>query len=127
MGPVTLNLVVVQRQTYTRKTNETTNELSYYITNAPPGDSARGQLQRLAQAIRWHWGVESNNWVRDVTMGEDGVRIAAPNQAQVLALLRGLALTLLRRAGAINLQAQLELFCFAPAKLQDWLTQMRVL
>ena len=120
-------LVTVLRQVYTCTTQTTTTEQSYYITNAAPGVSAPCLLAGLACAIRQHWGVESNNWVRDVTLGEDRVRVLATNQAHVLALLRSVALNLLRRPGGPSVQAQIERFCHVPSLLASWLKQIRVL
>lgn len=120
-------LVAVHRETYTYATRTTATELSYYVTNARCIGSPANVLAELAAAIRGHWRVESNNWVRDVTLGEDRTRVAAPNQSQVLALLRSLVLNLLRRAKGPSLQAVVDRFCHMPAALADWLRQMRVL
>ena len=119
-------LVEVIRETYTAAEQHTTQEVSYYITNDASTTDAAEHLTTLCIAIRSHWRVESNNWVRDVTMGEDSVRVKATNQAQVLALLRGLVLTLARKAGKC-IRATLERFCLVPAALEAHLRQVRFL
>jgi len=72
--------------------------------------TVRSLAGELAQAIRRHWGVESNNWIRDVTFKEDGIKTKAGNQAQVMGLLRGLAIELIRKTSPKNFQSAIEKF-----------------
>lgn len=66
-------------------------EKRYYLTSLGPD---AGVLQRL---IRSHWSIENqSHWVLDVTWSEDASRIRKGNAAQNVALLRKLALNLLR-------------------------------
>src|SRR4051794_36006362 len=49
-------------------------------------------------ALRGHWGIENNlHWQLDVTFGEDANRVQRRHGAENLALVRRLALTLLKR------------------------------
>jgi predicted transposase YbfD/YdcC len=60
----------------------------------------------LADALRAHWGIENRlHWVRDVTYGEDLSQIRSRHGPAVMATLRNLAISLLRRAGATNIAA----------------------
>jgi len=53
---------------------------------------------RFAHAVREHWGVENAlHWVLDVSFREDDCRIRQGNGAQNMAVLRHMALNLLRR------------------------------
>src|SRR5262245_20432841 len=53
---------------------------------------------RFAQAVRAHWGVEKAlHWVLDVSFREDDGRVRQGNGAQNMAVLRHMALNLLRR------------------------------
>jgi predicted transposase YbfD/YdcC len=53
----------------------------------------------LGQVIRTHWEVENRvHWVLDVVMGEDNNRTRKGESAQNLALMRKLALHVLRQA-----------------------------
>jgi len=62
----------------------------------------------LTQAIKKHWGVESNNWILDVTFNEDTVLTKAKNQAHILGRLGGFVLQILRKVGESNFQAAIE-------------------
>jgi predicted transposase YbfD/YdcC len=64
----------------------------YYIS------SSEAAVERLAQAIRGHWGVENGlHWVLDVVFGEDKSRARAGHAAENLAWLRRVALSLIRQ------------------------------
>ena len=53
---------------------------------------------RFAKAVREHWGVENSlHWVLDVSFREDDCRIRQGYGAQNMAVLRHMALNLLRR------------------------------
>ena len=52
----------------------------------------------MGMRIRGHWGIENNlHWQLDVTFGEDANRVQRRHGAENLALLRRLALSLLKR------------------------------
>jgi predicted transposase YbfD/YdcC len=53
---------------------------------------------RLGEIIRRHWAIENElHWVLDMTFGEDHSRVRDRNSTMNLALLRRLALSLLKR------------------------------
>src|SRR5262249_16418155 len=64
-------LVVMKRHTVTLATQKTTEETAYYISNQALSTDPHAQALALAGAIRQHWHVESDNWIRDVTLGFD--------------------------------------------------------
>jgi predicted transposase YbfD/YdcC len=121
-------LMVVERETFEVATQKTSFETSYYVSNQVPEPStARSLAGELARAIRGHWGVESNNWIRDATFGEDGVKTKAGNQAQVMGLLRGLAIELIRKMMPKNFQAAIDKFVDSPDALESMLLQVKFL
>lgn len=67
-------------------------EVCYFI------GSRRMAARRYAQALRGHWGIENNlHWQLDVSFHEDASRIENRHGAANLALLRKLALALLKQ------------------------------
>jgi len=72
----------------------TSEEVRYFIGSRRMGARAYGE------GLRNHWGIENNlHWQLDVTFGEDSNRVQRRHGAENLALLRRLALTLLKQQG----------------------------
>ena len=68
------------------------SEQRFFLTSLPC------DAVRFAHAVREHWGVENAlHWVLDVSFREDDCRIRQGNGAQNMAVLRHMALNLLRR------------------------------
>jgi predicted transposase YbfD/YdcC len=73
---------------------EKTAELRYYI------GSRAAKAKAYANSIRSHWGIENGlHWVLDVSFDEDGCRMRTDHSPENMALLRRLALCLLKRHG----------------------------
>lgn len=55
---------------------------------------------KLLELVRNHWGIENrSHWVRDVTYDEDRSQIRTGNAPRMMAILRNLAIAILRRLG----------------------------
>jgi predicted transposase YbfD/YdcC len=66
-------------------------ETVYFISSLPLG------AEPLANAVRSHWQIENSlHWVLDVQMGEDASRIRKDHAPENVALLRSIALNVLR-------------------------------
>lgn len=88
-GLCVVGMCVRERQVGTK---EPSFEVSYFIGNKVM------RVQRYAKALRKHWGIENNlHWQLDVSFAEDENRVSKRNGAQNLALLRRLALMMLKR------------------------------
>lgn len=71
---------------------KTSTERAYYLSTLAP------DAERLGGLVRRHWSIENElHWVLDMTFDEDHSRIRDRNGATNLALLRKLALALLKR------------------------------
>lgn len=69
-----------------------TIEQRYYLV------SLDGGVERFAQAVRSHWGIENQvHWVLDVAFNEDASRIRKDYAPENLCLIRHVALNLLRQ------------------------------
>ena len=71
---------------------ETSREVRYFISSLP-GDDAK----KFGAAVRRHWEIENNlHWVLDVAFREDASRVRKDNAAENVAMLRHVALNLLK-------------------------------
>jgi predicted transposase YbfD/YdcC len=72
--------------------DKTTTETAYYLLSMAMAPN------RLAEVVRSHWAVENRlHWCLDVTMNEDRARNRMDNGPQNLAVLRHMALKLVRK------------------------------
>ena len=84
--------------------------MAYGITSLTPEEASP---ERLLKLNRMHWGIENSlHWVRDETFREDRSQIRTGNAPRVMATLRNLAITILRRCGATNIAKTLRSFAY---------------
>ena len=121
-------LVVMNRETFSKATQKETYETSYYLSNYQNAHK-QNTVNHLAQAVRGHWGVESNNWQLDVTFGEDSVKTKEGNQALIMGKIRCFCMNLIRwsKKGIKNFQATIEKFTDSPETLISMLKQVNFL
>ena len=85
------SIVRVCRESTTEQ-GKKTKEVRHFISSLPP------DVERLASLIRGHWGIENQlHWSLDVTFNEDQSRIRLGHAAENAALLRRLALSILKQ------------------------------
>ena len=73
-------------------TGKTSHETHYYLTSLPPTASL------VLGAVRAYWSIENScHWVLDVVFGEDACRTRTKNADDNLAVLRKIALNLVRQ------------------------------
>jgi predicted transposase YbfD/YdcC len=94
--------VLQVRRTTTRKGKRTV-EVVYLICSRPMGNA---QPLQVAQWVQGHWSVEVRlHWVRDVTFDEDRSQVRTGTGPAVMAVLRNIAITILRHLGWDNMAA----------------------
>jgi len=77
-------------------------QIHYFLTTLPTSPKA------LLRLVRQRWSIENQwHWPRDTQLDEDAHRYSQRNGVQVLALLRTLALNLLRCNGFSSIRAGL--------------------
>jgi predicted transposase YbfD/YdcC len=110
-----LDIAQVARLTRTVVTPALTrSETVYLITTLPPEHASP---QRLLDLVRGHWHIENGRHdVREVTFGEDRSRLRTGHAPQVMAALRNLALTLIRRSGSRAIAAARRAYGYQPDK-----------
>jgi len=87
-------------------------QVRYGISSLPTDVS---DAARLATLKRGHWQVENGlHYVKDVTLGEDASQTHVGNGADVFAMVRNIAISLLRRAGHRDIAAQLRRYSGCP-------------
>jgi len=75
-----------------RRIGDTVSTESRHYLSSLPADA-----RRLSQAVRSHWGVENRlHWVLDLAFHEDNSRVHADHAPENLAIIRHIALNLLR-------------------------------
>lgn len=78
--------------------DKTTTERRHYISSL-----AGASAKRMAHVIRQHWGIENGlHWVLDMSFDEDRCRMRQGNAARNMALLRKIALNLLKQDNTVK-------------------------
>lgn len=102
------------RLVHTRAQAKTTREVIYLITTLPP---AQAGPEALLTYVRHHWHIENGlHYVRDVAFGEDRARLRTGHAPQIVAALRNLVLTLIRRSGTTAITAARRALSYHPER-----------
>ncbi len=92
--PYCCQIICMKRERIIITTGELTTEISHYIT------SLNTDPETLFTIIRNHWHIENKlHWVRDVTFDEDRSQVRTGSGPRAMAILRNLAMGILRLLG----------------------------
>ncbi len=116
------SLFKVERYRKIQRTEQESTSIDYYISNGE-----QEEKEDYFSAIRGHWSVETNNYIRDKTLREDQLRTLKRPVGKVLAGLRTLTIKLLGLIKPKNMVAQLELFSDHFHQLLHWLRNVNFL
>jgi predicted transposase YbfD/YdcC len=72
--------------------------------------------ERLLALVRGQWSIESRHWLRDAVFGEDRSCVRTGNAPQIMAALRNLVITLIRRRGTRQITAARRHFSAHPCE-----------
>ena len=96
------SVVVVKSTRQVLGTGKTSSERRYFLASLPATSG-----ETFARLIRNHWSIESGqHWVLDMAFNEDQSRVRKDHGDQNLAVLRRMALGLLRRDRSVKLGAK---------------------
>ncbi|MEL6931361.1 MAG: ISAs1 family transposase [Cyanobacteria bacterium J06600_6] len=115
-------LIQVRRQRTEIAKGKHSDETAYFLSNQSQEHSTE-----LFQAVRKHWSVETNNYIRDVTLKEDRLRTKNSSVSRIMATLRSLVIRMLQKIKPINMSAKLEEYQDNWDALIDDLRQIRFL
>lgn len=118
------SLVWVERRSYCCLKKEETREISYYISNQK---IEKGNENELFVAVRNHWKIEANNYVRDVSLKEDNLKTKCSKLSKTMACCRTLVVNFLNKEKLKNIRHQLELFVDDFQLLIRWAKQRKFL
>ena len=89
---------IIMIESERRQNGESSLEYRYYVC------SRAASAEKLLNATRTHWGIENSlHWVLDVAFREDHCRIRKKNAAENFAMLRHIALNLLKKETTLKL------------------------
>lgn len=93
-GLQTVVMVCAER----RSNGKRSRSVRYYIS------SLANDAKRILQSIRQHWGIENNlHWVLDIAFREDESRMRKGNSPENFAMVRHMALSLLKQEQSVKL------------------------
>jgi predicted transposase YbfD/YdcC len=101
--PGAVQVFRIRRDVHATDGQRVSKQIVHGITSLPAGAAD------LARYVREHWGIENKiHWTRDVLLGEDAHHAYLGDVAHTLAVLRNLAMALIRLAGYTKIKQVME-------------------
>ena len=109
----------IERVRYFKASGKEETEIAYGACQHSPGQVTALEILNIN---RGHWAIENKvHYVRDVTFEEDKSRIRTGNGAHLMAILRNLAINLLRSRGVKNIAEKIQEFAWNRSALLKFL------
>ena len=102
----------IERLTTVISTGKTRHEQVAIITSQSPKGASPAEV---LQDVRGHWSIENcSHWVRDVTFDEDRSQVRTAQGPRMMAILRNLAIAIIRLLGFRSIPTGLRTFAQRP-------------
>ena len=124
------SLVTVYRQREVMSKNNIIKKeehTAYFISNTCAKNLKIHTLTQLSKAIRGRWSIETDNYIRDVTLGEDNIKTQKGSRTRSEATLRTIALEWLKCEKPKNFNALLDNFADSELFLTNFLIKYRLI
>lgn len=92
-------LVVVERQRLRTKDQKQSQETAYFVSNQALNQE---KGMELFQAVRNHWTIETDHYIRDVGFGEDKLKCFDQKRTRAFSSLLNLAVNLIRKNNRLD-------------------------
>jgi predicted transposase YbfD/YdcC len=105
-------VALIERITTQVRTGKVRHDNATIITSLSPHQASPA---RLLELVRGHWSIENrSHWVRDVTFDEDRSQVRTGQGPRMMAILRNLAIAIIRLLGFDSVPQGLRHFAQRP-------------
>jgi predicted transposase YbfD/YdcC len=105
-------VALIERITTEVRTGKVRHDDAAIITSLSPHQASPA---RLLELVRGHWSIENrSHWVRDVTFDEDRSQVRTGQGPRMMAILRNLAIAIIRLLGFDSVPQGLRHFAQRP-------------
>jgi predicted transposase YbfD/YdcC len=93
------SVVLMERNNIQIKTGKESFETSFYVSNL---GNVKENSSQIFEAIRGHWAIEADHFVRDTLFAEDDIQCRNPERIKIIASAINTSVNLLRRTDKNN-------------------------
>lgn len=93
------SVVLMERKNIQIKTGKESFETSFYVSNL---GNVKENSSQIFEAIRGHWAIEADHFVRDTLFAEDDIQCRNPERIKIIASAINTSVNLLRRTDKNN-------------------------
>jgi predicted transposase YbfD/YdcC len=101
-------IIKVERESYNCKNKHQSSEIAYYVSNQKT--QAGDTKHELFSAVRNHWSIETNNYIRDVSLKEDSLKSTFSELSRNMATCRTFVINMIYQLKTDNIKEKLDKF-----------------